>query len=229
MASAQLKTAVLLAGLGAEGETRVNEPALSRNHTELMLLNSAWMQRALSQRYGPRSSHAQSSEIDVPGDPSSAAFLICAALLKRGSSIQVENVSLNAGRIGFVRTLERMGASIEVRHMGQEGREAYGIIEAAYTPRLTGCEIPKQHIASVIDEIPVLALVAAHAHGRTVFRQVSELTKKESNRLDAIIEGWGSWASMLGARTMTCSSTASRISSSRKDSPSTRARITVLL
>ena len=136
-------------------------------------------------------------------------------------------MSLNAGRIGFVRTLERMGASIEVRHMGQEGREAYGIIEAAYTPRLTGCEIPKQHIASVIDEIPVLALVAAHAHGRTVFRQVSELTKKESNRLDAIIEGLG----LLGvdARTMTCSSTASRISSSRKDSPSTRARITVLL
>ena len=192
MASAQLKTAVLLAGLGAEGETRVNEPALSRNHTELMLpefgvdATSAYRSAMVQ---GPATLKA--SEIDVPGDPSSAAFLICAALLKRGSSIQVENVSLNAGRIGFVRTLERMGASIEVRHMGQEGREAYGIIEATYTPRLTGCEIPKQHIASVIDEVPVLALVAAHAHGRTVFRQVSELTKKESNRLDAIIEGLG--------------------------------------
>lgn len=192
MASAQLKTAILLAGLGAKGETRVNEPAPSRNHTELMLpefgaTTSAAYRTAMVQ--GPFT--LQASEVDVPGDPSSAAFLICAALLKRGSSIQVENVSLNAARIGFVRTLERMGASIEVRHMGQEGKEPNGIIEATYTPKLTGCEIPKQHIASVIDEIPVLALVAAHAQGRTVFRQVSELTKKESNRLDAIIEGLG--------------------------------------
>jgi 3-phosphoshikimate 1-carboxyvinyltransferase len=131
----------------------------------------------------------QACEIDVPGDPSSAAFLICAALLKPGSSIQVENVSLNAARIGFVRTLERMGASIEVRHVGQEGKEPNGVIEATYTPKLVGCEVPPQHIASVIDEIPVLALVAAHAQGKTVFRQVSELTKKESNRLEAIIEG----------------------------------------
>lgn len=192
MASAQLKTAVLLAGLGAKGETRVNEPAPSRNHTELMLpefgaTTSAAYRTAMVK--GPFT--LQASEVDVPGDPSSAAFLICAALLKRGSSIQVENVSLNAARIGFVRTLERMGASIEVRHMGQEGKEPNGIIEATYTPKLTGCEIPKQHIASVIDEIPVLSLVAAHAQGRTVFRQVSELTKKESNRLDAIIEGLG--------------------------------------
>lgn len=192
MASAQLKTAVLLAGLRAQGETRVNEPSPSRNHTELMLpefgaTTSAAYRTAMVE--GPVTLKA--SEVDVPGDPSSAAFLICAALLKRGSSIQVENVSLNAARIGFVRTLERMGASIEVRHMGQEGKEPNGIIEATYTPKLTGCEIPKQHIASVIDEIPVLALVAAHAQGRTVFRQVSELTKKESNRLDAIIEGLG--------------------------------------
>lgn len=192
MASAQLKTAVLLAGLGAKGETRVNEPAPSRNHTELMLpefgaTTSAAYRSAMVK--GPFT--LQASEVDVPGDPSSAAFLICAALLKRGSSIQVENVSLNAARIGFVRTLERMGASIEVRHMGQEGKEPNGIIEATYTLKLTGCEIPKQHIASVIDEIPVLSLVAAHAQGRTVFRQVSELTKKESNRLDAIIEGLG--------------------------------------
>ena len=192
-------------------------------------LNSAWMQRApiaaLWSKVQPRSKPQRSMCREI-------------RLLQRSlSARRLEARQLDPGRecepqcwpYRFVRTLERMGASIEVRHMGQEGREAYGIIEAAYTPRLTGCEIPKQHIASVIDEIPVLALVAAHAHGRTVFRQVSELTKKESNRLDAIIEGWGSWASMLGARTMTCSSTASRISSSRKDSPSTRARITVLL
>ncbi len=190
VASAQLKTAVLLAGLRASGTTVVNEPAISRNHTELMLpeygvtVNSAFRRASVK---GPVTLHA--SEVDVPGDPSSAAFLICAALLKPGSSIQIERVSLNSGRVGFIRTLERMGAAIEVRYLTAEGKEPIGIIEAAYTPNLVGCEIPTQHIASEIDEIPVLALVAAHASGVTVFRGVSELTKKESNRLDAIIEG----------------------------------------
>ena len=192
MASAQLKTAVLLAGLGAKGITTINEPAISRNHTELMLpefgvkVDHAFRRASVE---GPVTLSA--SEVDVPGDPSSAAFLICSALLKKGSSIQIENVSLNPGRVGFIRTLERMGASIEVRYLTAEGKEPIGVIEAAYTDKLTGCEIPSQHIASEIDEIPVLALVAAHASGITVFRGVSELTKKESNRLTAIIEGLG--------------------------------------
>ena len=192
MASAQLKTAVLLAGLGAKGTTTINEPAISRNHTELMLpefgvkVDHAFRRASVE---GPVTLSA--SEVDVPGDPSSAAFLICAALLKKGSSIQIENVSLNPGRVGFIRTLERMGASIEVRYLTAEGKEPIGVIEAAYTDKLTGCEIPSQHIASEIDEIPVLALVAARASGITVFRGVSELTKKESNRLTAIIEGLG--------------------------------------
>lgn len=190
MASAQLKTALLFAGLGAQGKTVINEPAVSRNHTELMLpefgvkVGQAYRQASVE---GPAT--LQASEVDVPGDPSSAAFLICATLLKPGSAIQVENVSLNPGRVGFIRTLERMGASIEVRYLTAEGKEPIGIIEAAYTPELKGCEIPSQHIASEIDEIPVLSLVAAHAKGITVFRGVSELTKKESNRLDAILEG----------------------------------------
>lgn len=200
MASAQLKSAVLLAGLGADGKTTINEPAPSRNHTELMLpefgvtVGSSFRSADVT---GPVT--LQAAEVDVPGDPSSAAFLICAALLKPGSSLQVENVSLNAGRIGFVRTLERMGASIEVRHVGTEGKESFGIIEAAYSDNLVGCEIPSQHIASEIDEIPVLSLVAAHAQGITVFRGVSELTKKESNRLDAIVEG----LTMLGVSVWT--------------------------
>ncbi len=190
MASAQLKTSVLLAGLGAQGTTTINEPAVSRNHTELMLpefgvkVEHAFRRASVE---GPAKLHA--SEVDVPGDPSSAAFLICAALLKKGSSVQIENVSLNPGRVGFIRTLERMGASIEVRYLTAEGKEPIGVVEAAYTDRLVGCEVPSQHIASEIDEIPVLALVAAHASGITVFRGVSELTKKESNRLTAIIEG----------------------------------------
>lgn len=192
VASAQVKTAVMLAGTRAKGRTVVNEPAPSRNHTELML-----------PEYGVKTTaslHAASvtgpvilkaSEVDVPGDPSSAAFIACAALLKRGSGVQIENVSLAPTRIGFVRTLERMGASIETRTIGAEGKEPKGVIEVAFTENLVGCEVPPQHIASEIDEIPVLALVAARAKGVTVFRGVSELTKKESNRLEAIIEGLG--------------------------------------
>ena len=192
MASAQLKTSVLLAGLGAKGTTTINEPAISRNHTELMLpefgvkVDHAFRRASVE---GPAKLHA--SEVDVPGDPSSAAFLVCAALLRKGSSVQIENVSLNPGRVGFIRTLERMGASIDVRYLTAEGKEPIGVIGASYTDNLVGCEVPSQHIASEIDEIPVLSLVAAHASGITVFRGVSELTKKESNRLTAIIEGLG--------------------------------------
>lgn len=190
MASAQLKTAILLAGVYANGTTTVNEPSESRNHTELMLPEYGVKTTAAARTasvVGP--SVPAAAEVVVPGDPSSAAFLVCAALLKRGSSIQVENVSLNTARIGFTRTLERMGADISVRHTGSEGKEPYGMIEATYTGTLRGCEVPADKIASIVDEVPVLALVAAHARGVTVFRDVSELRVKETDRLAAIVEG----------------------------------------
>lgn len=190
MASAQLKTAVLLAGVFADGTTTVNEPAPSRNHTELMLPEFGVATTAATRTAsvtGP--STLSASTVHVPGDPSSAAFLAAAALLKPGSSICIKNVSLNPARIGFLRTLERMGANVEERHEGQEGKEPNGSITVTYTPQLRGCEIPAQHIASLIDEIPVLALVAAHAHGVTVFKEVGELRVKETDRLAAIIEG----------------------------------------
>ena len=190
MASAQLKTSILLAGVYASGTTTVNEPSESRNHTELMLPEYGIKTTAAARTasvVGP--SVPKAAEVIVPGDPSSAAFLVCAALLKRGSSIQIENVSLNTARIGFTRTLERMGADIAVRHTGSEGKEPYGVIEAAYTGTLRGCEVPAEKIASIVDEVPVLALVAAHARGVTVFRDVSELRVKETDRLAAIVEG----------------------------------------
>ena len=190
MASAQLKTAVLLAGMYAEGTTVLNEPASSRNHTELMLpeygVATTAAERTASVT-GP--AQPQASEVLVPGDPSSAAFLVCAALLRPESSIQVEHVSLNTARIGFTRTLERMGAEVSVIHEGAAGKEPYGVIQACYTPHLRGCEVPAEKIAGIIDEIPVLALVAAHAHGVTVFREVGELRVKETDRLAAIIDG----------------------------------------
>ena len=121
----------------------------------------------------------------MPGDPSSAAFVAAAALLKPGSSVTIQNVSLNPARIGFVRTLERMGADIRESYGGHEGKEPRGTITVNYTPVLRGCEIPSQHIASVIDEIPVLALVAAHARGITVFHK---MCIRDSDGTDAAID-----------------------------------------
>ena len=155
------KTAVLLAGVYARGTTTLNEPSPSRNHTELMLpefgVTTTAADRTASVT-GPAALRA--CEVQVPGDPSSAAFLVCAAVLKPDSSIQVENVSLNTARIGFTRTLERMGADISVRHTGAAGKEPYGIVSACYTPNLHGCEVPADKIATIVDEVPVLALVA---------------------------------------------------------------------
>lgn len=190
MASAQLKTAVLLAGVYADGVTEINEPSVSRNHTELMLpefgVETTAGERTARVK-GPVQMH--SAEVRVPGDPSSAAYLVCAAVLKPGSAVQIENVSLNTARTGFLVTLERMGADVTTRRTGSAGKEPYGIISACYNSGLHGCEIPGHKIASLVDEVPVLSLVAAHARGLTVFRNVEELRAKESDRLEAIVEG----------------------------------------
>ena len=112
-------------------------------------------------------------------------------MLKQGSSLIIRSVSLNELRIGFVRVLEKMGADIQTHYAGAEEKEPYGDIEARYTDRLRGCEVPAHKIASLIDEIPVLALVASFAKGITVFREVSELRVKETDRLEAVVEGLG--------------------------------------
>ena len=117
------------------------------------------------------------------------AFLCCAAVLKSGSEITIDGVSLNNARTGFLRTLERMGVDVRVTHQGHEGKEPYGSITVSTPGLLRGCEVPAQHIASLVDEIPVLALVAAHARGVTVFRRVEELRVKETDRLQATMDG----------------------------------------
>lgn len=192
MASAQLKTAVLLAGVFANGTTEVNEPSVSRNHTELMLPEFGVNTMAGEQSVrvvGPAKMH--SCDVHVPGDPSSAAFILCAAVLKRGSEVTITDVSLNMARTGFLITLERMGVDVTARRTGCAGKEPFGTISVAYTPTLRGCEIPGHKIASLVDEVPVLAMVAAHARGITVFRNVEELRAKESDRLAAIVNGLG--------------------------------------
>ena len=190
VASAQLKTAILLAGIFASGTTSVCEPAPSRNHTELMLpgfgvdVEAAPGEASVA---GGQSLHA--CDVDVPGDPSSAAFMACAAALRPDSAIDIENVSLNEARIGFARVLERMGADITLKPTGSAGEEPCGTISVSYVEHLHSCEVEGREIASLVDEIPVLALVAAHAEGTTVFHEVGELRVKETDRLAAILEG----------------------------------------
>ena len=197
IASAQLKTAILLAGIFAAGTTSVHEPAPSRNHTELMLpgfgvdVEAAPGEASVA---GGQSLHA--CDVDVPGDPSSAAFMACAAALRPDSAIDIENVSLNEARIGFARVLERMGADIALKPTGSAGEEPCGTISVSYVEHLHSCEVVGREIASLVDEIPVLALVAAHAEGTTVFHEVGELRVKETDRLAAILEG----LSKLGVR-----------------------------
>ena len=197
VASAQLKTAILLAGIFASGTTSVPEPAPSRNHTELMLpgfgvdVEAAPGEASVA---GGQSLHA--CDVDVPGDPSSAAFMACAAALRPDSAIDIENVSLNEARIGFARVLERMGADITLKPTGSAGEEPCGTISVSYVEHLRSCEVVGREIASLVDEIPVLALVAAHAEGTTVFHEVGELRVKETDRLAAILEG----LSKLGVR-----------------------------
>lgn len=197
VASAQLKTAILLAGIFAAGTTSVHEPAPSRNHTELMLpgfgvdVEAAPGEASVA---GGQSLHA--CDVDVPGDPSSAAFMACAAALRPDSAIDIENVSLNEARIGFARVLERMGADITLKPTGSAGEEPCGTISVSYVEHLRSCEVVGHEIASLVDEIPVLALVAAHAEGTTVFHEVGELRVKETDRLAAILEG----LSKLGVR-----------------------------
>lgn len=190
VASAQLKTALILAGIFAKGTTQVHEPAPSRNHTELMLPEYG-VQTEYRDCYaaitGPQALTA--STVQVPGDPSSATFHACAAALMPGSAVEIQNVSLNPARIGFATVLERMGSDIQLTQTGAAGKEISGTVSVRYVPNLHACEVAPEEIASMVDEIPVLALVAAFAEGITVFHGAGELRVKETDRFAAIIDG----------------------------------------
>lgn len=186
VASAQVKSALLLAGVQAEGATIVREPRPSRDHTERML-----------ERFGARISRAENgcrverSELilppsfHVPGDPSSAAFFVCASAILPGSEVAAEGVLLNPTRIGFVDVLRRMGADITTEQLNDDP-EPWGRIIVRYGPELIGCQVPGRDIPALVDEVPILALVATQARGTTVFEDVGELRHKETDRLAAI-------------------------------------------
>ncbi len=187
VASAQVKSAILLAGLAAEGKTSVSEPQLSRDHTERMLdylLVKNVREGNTVSIWGGQT--PESRDIRVPGDISSAAFWIVAAAARTGSRLVVHDVGLNPTRVGILRAMARMGAKI-VERIDESGCEPMGTLEIQGRG-LKATEIGGAEIPTLIDEIPVLAVAAALAEGRTVIRDAQELRVKESDRISVVAE-----------------------------------------
>lgn len=190
VASAQVKSAVLLAGLNTPGVTTVIEPVPTRDHSERML-RAFGAELALEQADGERiirlrgEADLRPQSIAVPGDPSSAAFFIVAALLAEGSDLVIENVGLNPTRAGLLEVLRAMGGSIEELNPREVGGEPVADLRVRHS-RLQGVEVDPALVPSMIDEFPILFIAAALAHGRTVTRGLQELRVKESDRLSAM-------------------------------------------
>ncbi|ACZ41029.1 3-phosphoshikimate 1-carboxyvinyltransferase [Thermobaculum terrenum ATCC BAA-798] len=185
VASAQVKSAILLAGLRAEGETVVTEPAKSRDHTERMLKAMGAQIQSDGTTVRLVASRLSATTFHVPADPSSAAFILAAALIVPESKVTTSNICLNPTRIGFLNVLERMGANIEIHNERESSGEPIGDIEAS-TSELNGIEIGGTEIPTLIDEIPILAVLATQAKGRTVIRDAEELRIKETDRISVL-------------------------------------------
>jgi 3-phosphoshikimate 1-carboxyvinyltransferase len=194
MASAQVKSAVLLAALNTPGVTTVIEPVMTRDHTEKMLKGFGADLEVETDRDGVR--HIRISGqgklpgrvIAVPGDPSSAGFPLVAALIVPGSDIVIENVLMNPTRTGLIATLIEMGASIELVNPRDAGGEDVADLRVRAS-ELKGVTVPPERAPSMIDEYPVLAVAAAFAEGSTLMQGLEELRVKESDRLSAVAEG----------------------------------------
>ncbi len=189
VASAQVKSAVLLAGLYATGETTVTEPAVTRDHTERMLVRLG----CPVHRSGPAitvtgGARLTAARIDVPGDLSSAAFMVLAGCLATAGELVIERVGLNPTRIGILRILELMGANLRVEMAPDEGGEPVGRL-VVRPGRLRGIEIPPELVPLAIDEFPVIFVAAGLATGETVIRGAEELRHKESDRIRVMAAG----------------------------------------
>ncbi len=193
VASAQIKSAILLAGLNAQGVTSVTEPEKSRDHTERMLrafgaevgveeMGQGWV---VSLKGGQP---LTGTFVAVPGDPSSAAFPLAAGLIVPGSAVTVEGVMLNPLRTGLFAAWRDMGADLTISNRREAGGEAVGDVTARHSA-LKGVVVPEDRAASMIDEYPILAATAAFAEGVTVMRGVGEMRVKESDRISLMVEG----------------------------------------
>lgn len=192
--SAQVKSAVLLAGLNAPGETKVIEREATRDHTERMLAGFGADIRTEVTDEGREITlvgrpQLQAQNIAVPCDPSSAAFPVCAALIVPGSDVLVPGIGLNPTRAGLFETLRDMGADLSYENLREEGGEPVADLRARYSPDMVGITVPPERAASMIDEYPILSVVACFAKGETYMPGVAELRVKESDRIDAMAQG----------------------------------------
>ena len=194
VASAQVKSALLLAALNAAGRSRIVQRALTRDHTEKMLKAFGADIRVNALKDGGEEillmgeAELMPCVVEVPRDPSSAAFPLVAALIVPGSELTIPSVLLNARRIGLIDTLREMGANIEIVNVRESGGEEIGDLIARHS-QLKGVDVPAGRAPSMIDEYPILAIAAAFANGRTVMNGLEELRVKESDRLSAIVAG----------------------------------------
>lgn len=192
--SAQVKSAVLLAGLNAPGQTVVIEKEATRDHTERMLQGFGATLTVEETDEGRVITLTGQPELNpqtivVPRDPSSAAFPVCAAIITPVSDVLVPNIGLNPTRAGLFTTLQEMGADLVYENMREEGGEPVADLRAKFSPNLKGITVPPARAASMIDEYPVLSVVAAFAQGVTDMQGVKELRVKESDRIDAMAKG----------------------------------------
>lgn len=194
MASAQVKSAILLAGLNTPGITTVIEPVMTRDHTEKMLQGFGADLTVETDSAGVRHIHIVGQGqltgqiIDVPGDPSSTAFPLVAAILVEGSDLTIRNVLMNPTRTGLILTLQEMGADIEVLNARLAGGEDVADLRVR-SSKLKGIVVPPERAPSMIDEYPILAIAAAFAEGETIMDGLDELRVKESDRLAAVARG----------------------------------------
>lgn len=211
VASAQVKSCLLLAGLLAEGETTVREPIPSRDHTELMLAAAgARISRSRGAITVAPTARLESGDIAVPGDFSSAAFLIAAALIVPDSAIELRGIGINRTRVGLLSVLARMGARMGPRDQGERppitieeipgpGPEPVATLRVRHC-ELTGTEVSAEEVPSLIDELPLVALLGSYARGRTVVSGAEELRRKESDRISAVVEGLAGLGAEIEAR-----------------------------
>jgi 3-phosphoshikimate 1-carboxyvinyltransferase len=187
VASAQVKSAVLLAALNAQGATTVVEPTPTRDHTELMLEAAGIRVRRRPTSVTVEPGAPKLDAIAVPGDISSAAPLLVAAAVLPGSDLTVHDVGLNPRRTGLLDVLERMGARIAIFERRREGREPAGAVQVQFD-ELVATEVRADEVPSMVDELPLVALLAAHARGQTRIRGAAELRVKETDRIEAVAD-----------------------------------------
>lgn len=187
IASAQVKSCILLAGLNAEGITRVTEPYTSRNHTEIMLKAMGANLSVEGTTVSIEKSELRPIDIEIPGDISSAAYFICAGLIVPNAEIILKNVGLNPTRTGIIDVVKSMGGNIEILSERETCGEKVGDILVKYSPELKSCKISGEIIPRLIDEIPVIAVLATQAEGQTVIANAQDLRNKESDRITAVV------------------------------------------